>query len=101
MYKLFENTYYSEEGVISQQALETFKKYKPQLGSKCQLFICDDSYNRKLQTTGKFNCMVFFPSGNIFYTTIVRSEKNLQLKSLTPGNWETEWMEIIHEIKQH
>ena len=101
MFKLLEGTYNPEEGVISQDALDTFKKYEHQLGGKCQLFISDDSYSRRLQLTGNFNCIAFFPSGNIFYVKIVQIEKNLFLKSLTSGSWETEWMEIMREIKQH
>ena len=98
---MFKGNYNLDEGLISQDALEVFKKYETRLGGKCHLFLCNDPYSRNLQISGNFNCIVFFPSGDIFYATIVKSEEQFILKSFSPGNWETEWMEIMRESKQN
>ena len=94
MLELFEDTYNPEEGSISQDALETFKKYETRLGNACRLGI-------GYASSGSFFGDAFFPSGDIFHVIIVRKGKRFIIKSIKPGNWEEEWMEIMSDSDLH
>jgi hypothetical protein len=91
MHSLFQAKYTSENGSISQQALETFGEYRDRLGSKCQLFVvdrmCDD-----------YKAVAFFPSGDVFYVIIARQEGHWVLDWLYPGNWEDMWGSVLSDI---
>jgi len=98
MNELFEGTYNSEEGSVSQDALETFKEYKAWLGGKCRLVIGDDS-------SGYFGGEAFFPSGDIFYVVIVRKDERMVLERFHPEDWERLWRDLMpqneRDSKQH
>ena len=88
MHELFEGTFNPEEGSVSTDALETFKKYESRLGDKCRLFIGDDS-------SGYFGGIAFFPSGDSFYVVIVRMDEHMVLKMFNPEDWERFWMDVM------
>lgn len=97
MHELFEGKFNPEEGSISTDALETFKEYKSRLGDKCRLFIGDDS-------SGYFDGIAFFPSGDCFYVVIVRIDDRMVLERFHPDDWERFWMDVMprteHDRKQ-
>jgi len=89
MNELFEGTYNPEEGSVSPDALETFKKYGPRLGGKCRLFISDDE-------SGYFDGIAFFPSGDCFSVVVLRiNDDRMVLKSFYPLDWEEFWMRVM------
>ena len=94
MHEFFEGNYNFEEGSVSKQALETFKKYESRLGDKCQLFIYDDS------SSDYFAGIAFFPTGDCFSVAIIRlSEERNLLKSLDPVDWESLWTREMQRIE--
>ncbi len=94
MHELFEGNYNPVEDSVSKDALETFKEYGPRLGDKCQLSIYDDS-------SGYFGGVAFFPSGDYFWVVIVRIGERFVLKKFNHADWESTWMEVMHNIEQH
>lgn len=92
MHELSEGKFNPEEGSVSTDALETFKKYESRLGDKCWLSIGDGS-------SGYFEGVAFFPSGDIFCVEIMRVRKHLLLKSFELENWELLWKDILYRYR--
>lgn len=88
MHALFEGTYNSEEGSVSQQALNTFKKYESTLGGKCWADIGDEE-------SGYYWGMALFPSGDIFEVFILGDGKRFMLTSFDHEDWERLWRDAL------
>jgi len=88
MNSLFQGTYNSEDGSISQQALDTFKEYQPRLGNKCQIFVVD-------RGGPYYDCVAFFPSGDFFNIVIHRKKGFWVLRELYHGDWDRFWRVYI------
>jgi hypothetical protein len=89
MNSLFEGTYNPKEGSVSQEFLERLKEYEPQLGGKCKLFVVDSTH-------GYYECVAFFPSGNMFRLAVARRDGRWKLTALHPQDWDRSWREILH-----
>jgi VanZ family protein len=100
MHELFEGTYNPEQGTVSQDAMDTFRKFESELGGKCQLFIYDDWYSRNMQRNGYFNGPAFFPSGDVFHVGLQRTNEHFVLKEFNPVEWDQGWEEEIHKSKE-
>ena len=85
MYALFEGTYNSEDGSISQKALSTFREYESKLGGRCCVYIGYGSSN--FYHMGE----VFFPSGDIFEVIIYQDGERFVLRDFTHQDWERLW----------
>lgn len=94
MNELFQGNHKPEEGTVSKEALKTFNEHRHRLGDKCWLFIYSDWYSLERQKKGHFFGPAFFPSGDMFEVEMKRSDQGFVLKRLTPGDWESAWMEM-------
>jgi VanZ family protein len=83
MCKLFEDDFDLEEGSLSEEALETFKKHKTQLEDKCKFVINNYPYNQSRQRTGYFTGLAVFPSGDLFSVVIVQTQLGTALDGST------------------
>jgi len=92
MNALFEGTYSAEEDWVSPDALKKFREYETQLGGKCELFIVDS-------TPGYYECVAFFPSGDIFSLAIVRRDGRWVLSYLHPRDWERFWRDALYRYR--
>ncbi|UCC97274.1 MAG: hypothetical protein JSW66_15675 [Phycisphaerales bacterium] len=89
MRALFEGTYDPNDSSISEEALNTFRKYESRLGGKCYAQIHDES-------SGYHWGMVLFPSGDIFEVIIMRdAEQLLMLKEFAHQDWDKLWSDEI------
>jgi len=98
--ELFEGSFDLEEGSLSEEAVETFKKYRTRLGDKCSFFIHNYPYNQSRQRTGYFSGTAIFPSGDLFSVVIVRTSENFVLERFEPLNWELVWNEILSDTER-
>ena len=92
MYTLFEDTYNSEEGSVSPEFLNEFKKYEPQLGKKCRLYIIDSE-------SGYYECFAFFPSGDVFGLQIVLVNDKWILYGFNRRDWDSFWKGVVNDVK--
>jgi len=92
MNALFEGTYSPKEGSVSETFLEKFGEYKPQLGGKCELFIVDSTHNY-------YECLAFFPSGDIFNLAIIRRDGRWELEGFDLQDWERLWRDILYRYR--
>ena len=88
IHAFFEGTYSSEDGSISQNALNTFRKYESKLGDKCYAYIGDGS-------SGYHGGKAFFPSGDIFDVIIMRDGGRLVLTHFMHEDWERLWHDSL------
>lgn len=88
MNAIFEDTYNSEEGSVSPQFMDAFKKYEPQLGEKCRLYIIDGK-------SGYYECIAFFPSGDVFGLAIILENESWILYGFDPVDWDNFWENAI------
>ena len=97
MLGLFEGTYGPENGFISQEAMNIYKKYRDRLGIKCRVHLEEDS-------AGDFVGEAFFPSGDLFRVEIRRIDECLVLAWFHPEDWDRLLRElrpnIEHDNKQ-
>jgi hypothetical protein len=100
MFELLEGDFDLEENSISEEALETFKKYRSRLGKKCSLTINNYPYNQIRQGTGYFAGVAIFPSGDLFSVVIVRTSENFVLERFEPLDWELIWNEILSDTER-
>jgi hypothetical protein len=91
--RLLEGSYNSEEGSVSEKALEKFRKYEPQLGDKCWAYIHEDS-------SGFFLGIACFPSGKIFDVVIIRTGNRWVLDYFYPRKWDLIWREVLYDIER-
>jgi len=92
MNAIFEDTYNSEEGSVSPQFMDAFKKYEPQLGKKCRLYIIDSH-------TDYYECIAFFPSGDVFTLQIALENESWILYGFNPVDWDSFWRNAIRMPK--
>ncbi|MHC4207873.1 MAG: hypothetical protein ACYSTT_24735 [Planctomycetota bacterium] len=92
MNAIFEDTYKAEEGSVSPEFMDTFKKYEPQLGKKCRLYIIDS-------TSGYYECLAFFPSGDVFRLVIALMDGGWILDGLYLDDWDITWRDAIRMSK--
>jgi hypothetical protein len=88
MNAIFEDTYNSEEGSVSPQFMNAFKKYEPQLGKKCRLYIIDSH-------SDYYECFAFFPSGDVFNLVIALENESWILYGFNPRDWDSFWENAI------
>jgi hypothetical protein len=82
---LFEGTYNSEDGSISERALSRFRKHESNLGNKCYAEIYDNE-------SGYHGGRVFFPSGDLFFVRITpHSEQDFVMTMFTQADWDDLW----------
>jgi VanZ family protein len=101
MCELFEGGYDPEEGSISENALETFREYRPRLGDKCSLSICNYPYNLSRQKVGYFDGAAFFPSGDSFQVLIVRTGSRFVIERFEHWDWDTIWSEVLSDAERY
>jgi hypothetical protein len=92
MNAIFEDTYNSEEGSVSPEFMDTFKKYEPQLGKKCRLYIIDSH-------SDYYECFTFFPSGDVFSLQIELMNDKWKLYGFNPWDWDSFWRNAIRMSK--
>jgi len=92
MNELFEDTYNTEEGSVSPEFLEAFKKYESQLGKKCHLHIFDG-------TSGYYECFAFFPLGDVFSLAIILENDSWKLYGFDPVEWDPLWENAVERSK--
>ena len=88
MQALFQGTYSSEDSSISQEALNTFRKYESTLGGKCWADIGDEE-------SGYHWGVAFFPSGDIFEVIILGDGERFVLTSFDHEDWERLWRHAL------
>jgi len=88
MHALFQGTYSSEDGSISQEALNAFRRYESTLGGKCWAYIGDEE-------SGYHWGMAFFPSGDIFEVIILGDGERFVLTSFDHEDWERLWRDAL------
>ena len=82
---LFEGTYNSEDGSISEHALNKFRKNASNSGNKCYAEIYDNE-------SGYHWGAVFFPSGDIFEVILMpHSEQGFVITEFAPMDWDNLW----------
>jgi VanZ family protein len=101
IFGVFEGDYDLEEGFISEDALETLKKYRSRFTDKCSLVINNDPYNQSRQWNGHFSGAAIFPSGDYFSVVIVRASKGFILEKFEPIDWELLWEEILSDTERY
>ena len=93
MYALFEDTYSSGEGTLSEADLKKFEEHKPQLGGKCKLFIVDSK-------PGYYECFAIFPSGDIFNLAIIRRDGRWKVAGFNNlQDWDRIWKDILYSYQ--
>ena len=92
MNSLFEDTYNIEEGSVSTEFMNEFKKYEPQLGKKCRLYIIDSE-------SGYYECFAFFPSGDVFGLQIVLMNDKWILYGFNRRDWDSFWKGVVNDVK--
>ena len=90
---LFEGTYDANEGLVSPEFMNALKKYEPQLGKKCRLYIIDS-------TPGYYECFAFFPSGDVFTLQIVLMNGNWKLYGFHQRDWDSFWKYTIRDAQR-
>ena len=101
MFELFEGDFDLEKCSISEDALETFKKYRSRLTDKCSLMIDNDPYNQSRQWDGLFSGVVVFPSGDHFSVVIEEINKDFILKKFKLLGWDEIWKEILSDTERY
>jgi hypothetical protein len=93
MNAIFEDTYNPEEGSVSPQFMDAFKKYEPQLEKKCRLYIFDSS-------SGHYECFAFFPSGDVFVLAIELINDRWILYGFNLIDWDKFWGDAIEDAQK-
>jgi hypothetical protein len=93
MNALFEGTYNANEGSVSPEFMNAFKKYEPQLGKKCRLYIIDS-------TPGYYECFTFFPSGDVFVLQIVLMNDRWILYGFDLRDWDIFWRNAVEDAQR-
>lgn len=85
VHALFEGTYSSEDGSISEHALDVFRETALNIGNKCYLKIYDNE-------SGYHGGIVFFPSGDIFHLTIMpHAGQGFVITDFNRMDWDYLW----------
>ena len=92
MNAIFEDTYNAEEGSVSPEFMNSFKKYESQLGKKCRLYIIDSH-------SGYYECFTFFPSGDVFSVQIELMNDKWKLYGFNSWDWDSFWRDAIRMSK--
>lgn len=93
MNAIFEDTYNAREGSVSPQFMDAFKKYEPQLGKKCRLYIIDSH-------SGYYECFTFFPSGDVFSVQIELMNDKWKLYGFNTWDWDYFWRDAIKDAQE-
>lgn len=91
MIELFEGTYNSEDGYISQKPHDIpniYKEYAERLGGKCVVHLEKDSLD-------DFVGQAFFPSGDVFDVTVARIDGRWKLVDFHHWNWNRLWADRL------
>lgn len=85
VHALFEGTYNSEDGSISEHALNAFREIALNSGNKCYVKIYDNE-------SGYHGGIGFFPSGDIFHVTITpHPEEDFVITDFNRWRWDDLW----------
>ena len=93
MNAIFEDTYNSEEGSVSPEFINAFKKYEPQIEKKCRLYIFDSS-------SGHYECFAFFPPGDVFVLAIELINDRWILYGFNLIDWDKFWGDAIKDSQK-
>ncbi len=93
MNAIFEDTYNAEEGSVSPEFMDAFKKYEPQFGEKCRLYIIDSH-------SDYYECFTFFPSGDVFSVQIELMNDKWKLYGFNPWDWDSFWRDTIEDAQR-
>jgi len=89
---LFEGSYNPEEGSVSPEFMNAFKKYESQLEKKCRLYIFDSS-------SGHYECFAFFPSGDVFVLAIELINDRWILYGFNLIDWDKFWGDAVRKSR--
>ena len=92
MNAIFEDTYNAEEGSVSPEFMNAFKKYESQLGKKCRLYIIDSH-------SDYYECFTFFPSGDVFTLQIALENDSWILYGFSLWDWDSFWRDAIKKSR--